>query len=41
MALSNKYGSMLLTTGNKSEIAVGYSTIYGDMWRVQSYKRCL
>ena len=31
MALSNKYGSMLLTTGNKSEIAVGYSTIYGDM----------
>lgn len=31
MALSNKYGSMLLTTGNKSEMAVGYSTIYGDM----------
>ena len=31
MALSNKFGSMLLTTGNKSEIAVGYSTIYGDM----------
>jgi NAD+ synthase len=31
MALSNKYGHMLLTTGNKSEVAVGYSTIYGDM----------
>ncbi|VVB70128.1 putative NH(3)-dependent NAD(+) synthetase [uncultured archaeon] len=31
MALSNKYGSVLLTTGNKSEIAVGYCTIYGDM----------
>lgn len=31
MALSNKFGSMLLTTGNKSEVAVGYSTIYGDM----------
>lgn len=31
MALSNKFGSMLLTTGNKSEIAVGYCTLYGDM----------
>ena len=31
MALSNKYGSILLTTGNKSEMAVGYCTIYGDM----------
>ncbi len=31
MALSNKFGSMLLTTGNKSELAVGYCTIYGDM----------
>ena len=31
MALSNKHGHMLLTTGNKSEVAVGYSTIYGDM----------
>ena len=31
MALSNKSGSLLLTTGNKSELAVGYSTIYGDM----------
>ncbi|AWM77651.1 NAD+ synthase [Phenylobacterium parvum] len=31
MALSNKLGSMLLTTGNKSEIAVGYATLYGDM----------
>jgi NAD+ synthase len=31
MALSNKFGSMLLTTGNKSEMSVGYATIYGDM----------
>lgn len=31
MAMSNKFGSMLLTTGNKSEIAVGYATLYGDM----------
>lgn len=31
MALSNKYGSMVINTGNKSEIAVGYCTLYGDM----------
>jgi NAD+ synthetase len=31
MALSNKFGALLLTTGNKSEYAVGYATIYGDM----------
>ncbi|WP_035615684.1 NAD+ synthase [Haloferula sp. BvORR071] len=31
MALSNKHGHLLLTTGNKSELAVGYCTIYGDM----------
>ena len=31
MAMSNKFNCMLLTTGNKSEVAVGYSTIYGDM----------
>ncbi|QHL90182.1 NAD+ synthase [Sphingomonas changnyeongensis] len=31
MALSNKHGHMLLTTGNKSEMSVGYATIYGDM----------
>ncbi len=31
MGLSNKFGKMLLTTGNKSEVAVGYATIYGDM----------
>lgn len=31
MAISNKFGGMLLTTGNKSEVAVGYCTIYGDM----------
>ena len=31
MALANKFGSLLLTTGNKSELAVGYCTIYGDM----------
>jgi len=31
MAMSNKFGSMLVTTGNKSELAVGYCTLYGDM----------
>lgn len=31
MALSNKHGELLLTTGNKSEMAVGYATLYGDM----------
>jgi NAD+ synthase (glutamine-hydrolysing) len=31
MALSNKFGRMVLTTGNKSEMAVGYATLYGDM----------
>ncbi|WP_250656793.1 NAD+ synthase [Alkalimarinus coralli] len=31
MSLSNKFGSLVLTTGNKSEMAVGYSTLYGDM----------
>ena len=31
MALSNKFNSLLLTTGNKSELLVGYSTLYGDM----------
>ncbi len=31
MAISNKEGSLVLTTGNKSEVAVGYSTLYGDM----------
>ncbi|MBI2312483.1 MAG: NAD+ synthase [Betaproteobacteria bacterium] len=31
MALSNKYGSIVLTTGNKSEMAAGYATLYGDM----------
>lgn len=31
MALSNKHGALLLTTGNKSELAVGYCTLYGDM----------
>ena len=31
MAISNKFGSLLLTTGNKSEVAVGYCTLYGDM----------
>ncbi len=31
MALTNKFGSLLLTTGNKSELAVGYCTLYGDM----------
>jgi NAD+ synthase len=31
MALSNKFGALVLTTGNKSELAVGYATLYGDM----------
>jgi NAD+ synthase (glutamine-hydrolysing) len=31
MAVSNKFGDLLLTTGNKSEISVGYATLYGDM----------
>jgi NAD+ synthetase len=31
MGMSNKFGSLLLTTGNKSELAVGYCTLYGDM----------
>ncbi len=31
MAMSNKFGDMLLTTGNKSEMSVGYATLYGDM----------
>jgi NAD+ synthase (glutamine-hydrolysing) len=31
MALSNKFGHLLLSTGNKSEMAVGYCTLYGDM----------
>ncbi len=31
MALSNKFGALVLTTGNKSEVGVGYSTLYGDM----------
>ena len=31
MAISNKFGDMLLTTGNKSEMSVGYATLYGDM----------
>ncbi|MEX2600982.1 MAG: NAD+ synthase [Balneolaceae bacterium] len=31
MAISNKFGHMLLSTGNKSEVAVGYATLYGDM----------
>src|SRR5277367_1944461 len=31
MALANKFGALVLTTGNKSEMAVGYCTLYGDM----------
>lgn len=47
MALSNKFGHLVLTTGNKSEVAVGYCTLYGDMngglavlsdvWKMQVY----
>ncbi|AWB49408.1 NAD+ synthase [Gemmobacter aquarius] len=50
MALSNKSGAMLLTTGNKSEVAVGYCTIYGDMnggynpikdlWKTRVFDTC-
>jgi len=50
MAMSNKHGYMLLTTGNKSEIAVGYATLYGDMcgalavigdiYKTEVYKVC-
>ncbi|MEL6985960.1 MAG: NAD(+) synthase, partial [Actinomycetota bacterium] len=48
MALSNKFGWLVLTTGNKSELAVGYSTLYGDtagayavikdLWKLQVYE---
>lgn len=48
MALSNKFGWLVLTTGNKSELAVGYSTLYGDtagayavikdVWKLQVYE---
>ena len=31
MAVSNKFGSMVVTTGNKSEVSIGYATLYGDM----------
>ncbi len=31
MAISNKFGAMVVTTGNKSEMSVGYATLYGDM----------
>jgi len=50
MALSNKFGWLVLTTGNKSETSVGYSTLYGDtagayacikdVWKLQIYELC-
>jgi len=50
MAMSNKHGSMVLATGNKSEYAAGYSTLYGDMcggfaplkdiWKVDVFRLC-
>ncbi len=50
MALSNKFGELLLTTGNKSEMAVGYATLYGDMcgaynplkdlYKTRAYEAC-
>ena len=50
MALANKFGWLVLTTGNKSETAVGYSTLYGDtagayavikdVWKLQVYELC-
>ena len=36
MGISNKHGPMVLATGNKSEYAAGYSTLYGDMWRIRA-----
>ena len=39
MAISNKFNSFIITTGNKSELAVGYSTLYGDMCRIFFNKR--
>lgn len=50
MAISNKFGAMVMTTGNKSEISVGYATLYGDMnggfnpikdlYKTQVYRLC-
>ena len=50
MALSNKFNSLLIATGNKSEVSVGYSTLYGDMcvgfslikdiYKTQGYRTC-
>ena len=40
MSLSNKFGSLVLTTGNKSEMAVGYSTLYGDMAVLMCSRMC-
>lgn len=50
MAVSNKFGPMLVTTGNKSEVSVGYATLYGDMnggfnpikdlYKIQVYRLC-
>ncbi len=50
MALSNKFGDMVLTTGNKSEMSVGYATLYGDMnggynplkdiWKTDAFALC-
>ena len=49
MALSNRFGNMVLATGNKSEYAVGYATLYGDMcgyaplkdvWKTDVFKLC-
>ena len=50
MALSNKFSWLVLTTGNKSELAVGYSTLYGDtagayavikdVWKTQGVRPC-
>ena len=42
MAFSNNYSYLLISTGNKSEMSVGYSTIYGDMnGGIQCFERCL
>ena len=39
MAIANEKQSLLLTTGNKSELAMGYATLYGDMCGIKHYWR--
>ena len=41
MALANNHQALLLTTGNKSELAMGYATLYGDMCSGLNYRRVI